>query len=127
MILLEDVLRLHSLSLQYYGGKDGIREMDMLQSAIGRPFQTFGGEELYPTLFEKASALLESLVKNHPFIDGNKRTGFLVYMTFLRENNYWIHVEKEIMYEFIIGVAEGRNGYQEILSWTQLHAAVLFK
>ena len=62
MILLEDVLRLHSLSLQYYGGKDGIREMDMLQSAIGRPFQTFGGEELYPTLFEKASALLESLV-----------------------------------------------------------------
>ena len=75
MILLEDILNLHQFSIQKYGGSDGLRDSGLLESAIARPFQSFGGEDLYPSIFEKAAALGESLIINHPFIDGNKRTG----------------------------------------------------
>lgn len=84
MIRLNDIFELHQRSIKLYGGAMGIRDEGLLQSAIQRPFQTFSGEELYPTLIEKAAALGESLTINHPFVDGNKRTGTLAMFTF-----YW--------------------------------------
>ncbi len=75
MILLEDILKLHDFSIQQYGGASGIRDIGLLESAIARPFQTFDGGDLYPTIIEKVAALGESLIINHPFVDGNKRTG----------------------------------------------------
>ena len=69
MILLEDILNLHKYSIQKYGGSEGLRDSGLLESAIARPFQTFGGEDLYPSVFEKAAALGESLIINHPFIE----------------------------------------------------------
>ena len=77
MIILEDILLLHSDSLKKYGGGDGVRDIGLLESAIARPFQTFDGEDLYSTIIEKAAAIGESLIINHPFVDENKRTGFL--------------------------------------------------
>ena len=77
MISLKEVLYLHEQSIKDFGGSHGIRDHGLLESAIERPNATFGGEELYPTIFLKAAALLESIVKNHPFVDGNKRTGWL--------------------------------------------------
>ena len=75
MILLDDILALHKKSIGDYGGAQGIRDSGLLESAIARPFQTFEEKDLYPTFYEKTAALDESLIKNHPFIDGNKRTG----------------------------------------------------
>ena len=72
MILLEEVLLLHEFSIKDFGGASGIRNIGLLESAIARPFQTFGGEDLYPSPFDKAAAIGESLIENHPFIDGNK-------------------------------------------------------
>lgn len=86
MILLKDILNLHKLSIEEYGGSDGLRDTDLLESAIARPFQTFNGKDLYPSIFEKAAALGESIIINHPFIDGNKRTGTIAMIALLQEN-----------------------------------------
>ncbi|NNU34587.1 type II toxin-antitoxin system death-on-curing family toxin [Mucilaginibacter sp. S1162] len=77
MIELEKVLRLHDASIKSYGGGHGLRDKNLLLAAIARPFQTFDQQELYPTPVEKAAAIFESLIINHPFIDGNKRTAYL--------------------------------------------------
>jgi death-on-curing protein len=74
MIAKETLLKLHELSIIKYGGSMGIRDEGLMESAIARPYQSFGGEDLYPTVFEKAAAIAESIIINHPFIDGNKRT-----------------------------------------------------
>ncbi len=73
MISKEEVLRLHHLSIVKYGGSDGIRDEGLLESALARPYQTFGGNDLYQTIYEKAAAIMESVIINHPFVDGNKR------------------------------------------------------
>ena len=74
MITKGIVLKLHELSIFKYGGSQGIRDEGLMESAIARPYQTFGGEDLYPTEFEKAATIAESIIINHPFVDGNKRT-----------------------------------------------------
>jgi death-on-curing protein len=76
MIEKNYILKLHYRSIEAYGGSHGVRDEGLLESAIARHFQTFGGDDLYPSTFEKAAALCESLIVNHPFVDGNKRTGF---------------------------------------------------
>ena len=82
MITLEIVIGIHAVLIKRYGGSLGIRDEGALQSAVSRPYQTFDGKELYKTTVEKAAALIESLVKNHPFIDGNKRIGHAAMKTF---------------------------------------------
>ena len=76
MIPEEDVLSIHDILIERFGGIKGIRDKASLDSALKRPYQTFEGQDLYPTLIEKVSALLESIIKNHPFYDGNKRLGY---------------------------------------------------
>lgn len=78
MFLFEDVITFHDKAIEKYGGSKGLRDFGALDSALNRPWQTFGGEELYPTCFEKAAAIAESVILNHPFVDGNKRTGFIL-------------------------------------------------
>ncbi len=72
MISFEEAIQIHTLLIQKFGGTNGIRDSDVLLSALARPFQTFDGVELYPTPVEKAAAILESIIANHPFLDGNK-------------------------------------------------------
>lgn len=88
MILVQDILILHDASIEDFGGGNGIRDMGLLESALARPFQTFGGDDLCLTVIENAAAIAESLIINHPFIDGNKRTGMLAMATILFEYKF---------------------------------------
>lgn len=80
MLTKKVVLRLHELSIIKFGGAQGIRDEGLMESAIAKTYQTFGGEDLHPTVYEKAAAIAESVIINHPFIDGNKRTGFFTML-----------------------------------------------
>jgi death-on-curing protein len=80
MILLDEVLLIHKLGIKRYGGSDGLRDESALLSAIQRPFQTFDGKDLYRDAYSKAAAAIESILINHPFVDGNKRTGFALLL-----------------------------------------------
>ena len=117
MINLDEVLELHSKSIQDYGGSDGIRDMDLLESALARPFQTFDGQDLYPSVFEKAAALAQSLVVNHPFVDGNKRTGTLCMVGYLILNNYSLTATSESLYNFVINISTGNIAFEAIVEW----------
>jgi death on curing protein len=122
MILISDILGLHDKSLKYYGGASGVRDMGLLESAIARPFQTFGGEDLYPDIFEKAAALGESLVINHPFVDGNKRTGMLAMATILLEHQVLINASENDLYNFIIQISTGEIKFEQIVEWLKLNS-----
>lgn len=117
MILLKDILNLHKLSIEEYGGSDGLRDTDLLESAIARPFQTFNGKDLYPSIFEKAAALGESIIINHPFIDGNKRTGTIAMIALLQENGLHFATDEECLYNFIISISTAESRFQEIVEW----------
>ena len=117
MILLEDIHNLHKYSIQKYGGSEGLRDSGLLESAIARPFQTFGGEDLYPSVFEKAAALGESLIINHPFIDGNKRTGAVAMSALLEDEGLIFSAEEEDFYNFVISISTREKKFDEIVEW----------
>lgn len=117
MILIVDVLKLHDASINDFGGSKGIRDLGLLESAIARPFQTFGGEYLYITPIEMAAALGESLIINHPFIDGNKRTGILCLLAFLFEFNLKLTADQDSTYNFTIQISTGEMKFEEIVLW----------
>lgn len=108
---------LHSLSLRYYGGAAGVRDEGLLESAIARPYQTFDGAELYPTAIEKAAALAESLIINHPYVDGNKRTGFLAMFAMLELNGFQLVANEEVTYKAIIDVSTGQLHFENLVLW----------
>ena len=117
MITIKTILRLHELSIITYGGSQGIRDQGLMESAIARPYQTFGGEDLYPTVFEKAAALTESIIINHPFIDGNKRTGLLAMLVILEIGNFKITASNDDTYNFTIQISTGEIKFKEIVIW----------
>ena len=117
MISIEQILQLHCASLRDYGGGDGIRDVGGLESAIARPHATFGGEDLYPTAFEKAAAIGESIILNHPFVDANKRTGFLAMYAILDIGGYSLRVQKEELFHFVVAIASGQKTFEEIVAW----------
>jgi death on curing protein len=122
MILLDDILQLHAYSVQKYGGAVGVRDIGLLESAIARPFQTFGGNDLYPTVFEKAAALGESLIVNHPFVDGNKRTGFLAMASLIQEEGFLLVASQEGAYTFTINISTGSKVFEEIVDWLKANS-----
>ena len=103
-----EVLELHSASLERHGGAEGVRDTNLLESALAQPIASFGGQLLHPDLFLMAAAYLFHLVKNHPFVDGNKRTGLAAALAFLDVNGVTIDRGTEELFEMTIGVAEGR-------------------
>ena len=122
MITLDHVLELHRISIDLYGGSSGIRDEGYLQSALERPFSTFGGEDLYTNAFQKAAAILESILKNHPFIDGNKRTGFFTCGSILMSYNWRIVTNNTEAYDFVVKVASTHMEFDEIVTWLQDHS-----
>ena len=122
MILLEDILSLHDMSIRDYGGMQGIRDIGLLESAIARPFQTFDGKDLYFTSIEKAAALSESLIINHPFLDGNKRTGLLGMLSILLEYKIEINANEGDLYNSIIQLSTGEIKFDEIVAWLNKNA-----
>ena len=125
MILIEDILEVHQFSIDKYGGSNGVRELGSLQSAIARPFQTFDGEDLYGTIFEKAAALGESLITNHPFVDGNKRTGFIAMTALLENEGYFLTATQEDAYDFTIKIATGETKFEDIIDWLKNKSVTL--
>ena len=106
-IEVEQVLRLHAIQLRLYGGSAGIRDTGMLESAVEMPRAGFGGEYLHADIFEMAAAYAFHIVMNHPFVDGNKRTGFHAALVFLDLNGYELVLDDAAAYDLVIGVCEG--------------------
>ncbi|TGK48734.1 type II toxin-antitoxin system death-on-curing family toxin [Leptospira bouyouniensis] len=111
---IEDVIQIHKNQIDLYGGAADIRDYGLLESAIHQPMTTFDGESLHPSLFDKAAAYLYYLCKNHPFLDGNKRVALASTLVFLDINGYDLLDPNEILYDFVIGVAEGKFKLEEI-------------
>lgn len=123
MIVLnkEQIIMMHSMLIKQTGGLDGIRDEGLLDSAINTPFQSFAGEELYPTVQKKAASLCYGLIKNHAFNDANKRIGILTTMTFMELNNLFVNCSNEEIINLGLNVASGVAGQEEILSWIIAH------
>ena len=115
------ILKLHGDLIKIFGGIDGIRDENLLNSAIETPFQTFGGQDLYPTLIEKAARLGYGLIKNHPFLDGNKRIGTHAMLTFLDINGVEIKFDYDELTKIIFNVADNSITYEEFLNWLEAH------
>ena len=103
----EQILMLHTQLIQQTGGSDGIRDYNLLDSALETPFQSFGGDELYPTIQEKAARLGYGLIKNHCMIDGNKRIGTHAMLVFLALNGIELMFTHKELYEAILVAAAG--------------------
>ena len=117
----EQILMLHAQLIQQTGGSDGVRDYNLLDSALETPFQSFGGEELYPTIQAKAARLGYGLIKNHCMIDGNKRIGTHVMFVFLALNGIELSYTQKELYETILNVASGNMEYEDLLQWVLEH------
>lgn len=117
----EQVLMLHIQLIESTGGCDGIRDEGLLDSALESPFQSFGGEELYPGIQAKAARLCYGLVKNHAMIDGNKRMGAHTMLVFLAVNGYELRYTQKELVDLILDIADGKKEYGDILSWILVH------
>lgn len=115
------ILQLHSSLIASTGGLNGIRDESLLDSAINAPFQTFFGQDLYPTVLEKAVRLGFGLIRNHPFIDGNKRIGTHAMLVFLAVNNITLVYEDTELIATILAVASGTLDAEGLLTWMQQH------
>jgi death-on-curing protein len=117
MIDLRDVENIHNILIERFGGSKGIRDKTVLESAINRPFQTFDQKELYPTGIDKAAAIFESIISNHPFIDGNKRTAYVLMRIALLESRQDIVADENVKYDFVIAAAKGELRFDKIREW----------
>ncbi len=109
-----EVLKIHQNQISLYGGDDGIRDVDLLKSALGVPCTTYGGSYLHTNICEMAAAYLFHLVQNHPFIDGNKRTGAVAAIVFLILNGYKFDASEDELVEMVLGVARGELNKADI-------------
>ena len=117
----EQILMLHSQLIEEFGGSDGVRDYNLLDSALESPFQSFGGEELYPTIQAKAARLGFGLIKNHCMIDGNKRIGAHAMLVFLAINGIEIEYTQKELYEMILSIADGSLEYENLFKWVLEH------
>ncbi len=121
-LTLDEVLAIHGHQVQTYGGAFGIRAVSLLESALAMPAATFDGELLHLTIFEQAAAYLFHLVRNHPFVDGNKRVSLATCLTFLRLNDVRIDASDDELVDVVLGVAEGRSSKAEVAVFLREHA-----
>lgn len=117
----EQVLRLHDALIEEFGGTSGIRDKGLLDSALNTPFATFGGRYLYTSLQAKAAQLGFGLVRNHPFVDGNKRIGAHVMLVFLALNGIELDYKQEDLIDIVLEVASGQANAQGLLEWILEH------
>ena len=115
------ILLLHNQLISETGGSSGLRDEGLLDSALNAPFQTFDGEDVYPSLQQKAARLCFSLIKNHPFIDGNKRIGAHAMLVFLALNSIDLQYSQEEFSDIIIQLAAGEIELTDLLHWILIH------
>ncbi|HNR73614.1 MAG: death-on-curing family protein [Bacteroidetes bacterium OLB12] len=117
MIDIVEVEKIHDILIEKFGGVKGIRDKGLLESSINRPFQTFDGQELYPHPIDKTAAIFESIIANHPFIDGNKRTAYVLMRLTLKNYGIDIHSVQNDKYDFVIKAASGQVKFDQIKLW----------
>ncbi len=103
------------------GGSHGLRDLGLLESAVARPQSSFAGQDLYPDIFLKTGALIHSLLKNHAFVDGNKRTSMFSAMTFLELNGYLFNARQKEVVNFALKVENEKLSVEEIAKWLKEH------
>ena len=121
-LTLDEVLGIHADQIRRYGGRPGLRDLGLLQSALAMPETTFEGEFLHGTVFEMAAAYLFHLARNHPFVDGNKRTALMSALVFLGLNGQRVEAEPDAIYELVDGVAAGSVDKAEVSVFLRRHS-----
>jgi death on curing protein len=121
----EQILFIHHRLITETGGMDGILDINLLVSATGRPQATFDGNDLYANMFDKAAALMDSLVRNHAFVDGNKRTAITATGLFLRLNAHVLDVSNIEMVQFTLSCAQSQKTIEDITTWLKQHSKPL--
>lgn len=116
------VISIHSQLIEATGRSDGIRDDGLLDSSLNSPFQTFGGEDVYPSLMHKASRLCYSIISNHPFIDGNKRIGIHTMLVFLALNRVELNYTQQELIDLGIGIASGNKSPEQLFQWLNNHS-----
>ena len=124
---ISEILELHERLISLSGGASGIRDLGSLESALGQPHASFGGQDLYPDLITKAAALCFSLVMNHPFLDGNKRIGHASMETFLLLNGLEINARVDNQERIILSLAAGQLDRDAFVSWLKEHTTNAWK
>lgn len=121
-LTVQDVLLLHDIAIDKFGGSHGLRDLGLLESAVARPQSSFGGEDLYPTIFLKAGSLVHSLLMNHQFVDGNKRTAMFSVMTFLELNGYSFVAKQKEVVDAALWIENKKPTIEEISKWLEKHS-----
>ncbi|WP_114936466.1 type II toxin-antitoxin system death-on-curing family toxin [Mucilaginibacter endophyticus] len=117
MISVEKADQIHNVLIEKFGGLTGIRDLPGLEAALARPYATFDQHELYPDPADKAAAIFESLIINHPFMDGNKRISYVLMRLILMENGFDIAATQDEKYQMVIAASTGQIRFDEIRSW----------
>lgn len=120
-LTLEEIISLHAKLIIRSGGSPGLRDRGALESAVAQPEMSFGGEDLYPTIAEKAAALGHSLIQNHCFVDGNKRVGHTAMEVFLVLNGYEIEASVDEQEQVVLSVASGQTDRRGLGEWLNEH------
>jgi death-on-curing protein len=121
-LALDEILALHADQIRRYGGRAGIRDLELLRSALGMPEVSHGGTYLHPSAVEMAAAYLFHIVRNHPFVDGNKRVGLIAALVFLGLNNLTLDADADALFDLVVGVAAGTLAKAEAAVFLQEHA-----
>ncbi len=121
-LTLEQILLIHEDQVDRYGGSHGLRDIALLESAVYRSQATFGGIDLYPSIFEKAGALVHSLLLNHPFVDGNKRTAIASMLVFLEINGYLFSITQKELVKTALSIENKKWNIEKISLWLQKHS-----
>jgi len=121
MIELKTANYIHDILIDRYGGSKGIRDLGGLEAALSRPYATFDQQDLYPNAIDKASAIFESIIINHPFIDGNKRIAYVLMRLILLEYGFDIEASQMQKYEMTISASKGDFRFDDIKQWLSEH------
>lgn len=124
---MNQILAIYHEVIEHTGGAKGVRNVRLLESAVARPQATFTKKDLYPDVFSKAAALGHSIISNHPFIDGNKRTGYMSMRLFLNVNGYDMKAPLQEKFEFIMEIAKGMSKEKSIAKWLKEHSQKIEK
>jgi len=117
----EQLLFLHARLVDETGGSHGVRDLNLLLSALGRPGASYDNRDLYPNIYTKAAALMDSLIRNHPFLDGKERTGIAAAAMFLRMNGYQMNATNTELEKFALEVAQSKYHIEDMTVWFQMH------
>ncbi len=119
----EDALAVHSAAIRKFGGLDGVRDWELLRSALAQPHQTFDGVDLYPDTVAKACRYAFGIIRDHPFLDGNKRVGTALLGAYLRKCGFTFMPRSEELLYTMLRVAEGELGFEELIEWVRLNVS----